>query len=270
MVYRQLFLDAIADALNGTEYRLVNNSFYIYKREVGIIIIVTFDTYWNVSGFRIYGGASAFCDQIELSSNGQLGIHCYDLNDYASHCGLPKIDNDNPLSEPFGRPKRYTKVLLVEKLQQNMELFRKSLLADLLEIESMEDYYNFEVKAGGIRYSVAIPFPSIDAFFLCIFLGKFKEAGHIYLRFLKNMHYYYSIIEKINDSMNLASAYVIINALDGIDTQENSNKDSFIRFEKEAEMVENILRKHEAALMEEVQNRINKSRIICDRFFAEK
>ena len=270
MLYRQLFLDAIAATLNGIEYHLVNNSFYIYKREIGIIIIATFDTYWNVSGFRIYGGASAFCDQIELLPNGQLGIHCYDLNDYAPHCDLSKIDNDNPLSESLGMPKRYTKALLEEKLQQNMELFKKSLLADLLKIESMEEYYSFEVKANGTKYSVAIPFPSVDAFFLCILLGKFKEAGHIYLRFLKNMNNYYPSIEKINNSMNLTSAYVIINALDGIDVQANSNKDAFIRFEKEAEVVENVLRKHETVLMKEVQNRINKSRIICDRFFAEK
>lgn len=264
-IYRQMFLGAIADALSGIEYHLVNDAFYVYKREIGVVIKVTFDAYSNVSAFRIYGGASAFCSSIELTSGGGLSVGCRDLNDYALRCGLPAIDNDNPL----GAGKRYRKAVLEEKLQKNMALFKKSMLADLLGIESVEDYYNYEVKAGGIRYTVEIPFPCIDTFFLCISLGKFREASHIYLRMLLQYMYTKSI-DAINESMHLSSKDAVMDALDRVDVQVNSNKDTFIRFEKEAEAVESVLRDHEASLMEEVENRIDKSRIICDRFFTGK
>lgn len=266
MLYHQLFIDAIADTLSGTEYRLLDDSFYIYKREIGIVIKATFDVFNNASEFRIYGGASAFCERIK-SFDGHLAITCYDLNEYALRCGLPQIDNVNPLGSGN---RRYKKEVLAEKLQQNMELFRKSMLADLLGIESLEDYYNFAVKAYGTKYSVAIPFPEYDTFFLSISLGKFKEASHIYLRFLKNMSIYDSVVEAINDSMHLALDCDIFNALDGIDMQANTNMDAFDQFDKEAEVIESILRKHETILMDIIQYRVYASRIVCDRFFAAK
>lgn len=302
MVYRQLFLDAIADALCGTNYRLVNcpdfnfSSFYIYQREIGITANISFNTYYNTSGFDIIvclGSLSE--DTIEDDDLRYLNVSCYTLNEYASVCGLMPIDNNNPLSEPLGRPKRYTKALLVEKLQQNMELFRKSLLADFLHIENMEDYFNFRAKmesnevagfferanfediynynltADAIISAVKIPYPSEQAFSLCLSLGKFKEASYVYLLpFFKSDYFHSDCLDRIDTCMKLELKKEVAKALEGIDMPVNSSKDAFIRFEREAKVVENILRKHQTALMEVIQNRVNKNRIIVDRFFAKK
>ena len=284
MTYRRMFLDAIAGALNGTDYRFIDGEYYIYKREVGIVISVTYDTYWNMNGFHIEGSLSSFCGRRSITRYGLSNDYFYELNVYAYSCGLPRVDEVNPLllsgslSGYYIRYlRRYPKELLAENLQRTMELLKKSMLADFLGIESMEDYYNFIVKHRRIICPVEIPSPieipspTEDAFFLCILLGKLKEASHIYLRFLYSKEDYGPYIEVLNEVINLKPVFRDIqNALDGIEPQTNSGNDALIRFEEEAEVVETILRKHEAVLKEETQNRINESRIICDRYFAEK
>lgn len=265
MLYNQLFVDAIANALHDCKYTLVNNSFYIFNREIGLVISFGFDMFMNGSNFAIYGGADALCSQIDLWPNGQLSICGYDVNAYAPICGETAIDNLN-INTATGDPKRYSKSLLTHKLDQNISLLEKCLLPDLLQIRNLEDYYNFKVKADGTRYFVATPFPTINTFFLCISLGKFKEASHIYHRMLLRQD---NSIYDINACMHLASQSMINDALTGIDAQATSIIESFARIEREADVIEQILRDHHAALTIATQSRIDSSRATCDRFFAK-
>ena len=265
MLYRQLFIDAISDVLHDIQYRLVGNSFYIYKREIGVVICIGFDVFMGGSNFIIYGGAESVCSDIELLPNGKLPIGCYDVNVYAQRYRLPAFTNLN-INPTDGAPKRYSKALLVPKLQQNLMLLKERLLPDLLRIESMEDYYNFKVRADGMMNAVAIPFPTIHTFYLCIFLGLIEPASHIYLRMHQRDD---GNIAFINDHMKKDSRKKMIDVLECTQSRYIVLLESFEQYDTKAKAIETVLRENQESLKVEAQKRIERSTNTLNHFFSE-
>jgi len=265
MLFRQLFLDAISNELNGMDYYLKDNSFYIYKREAGVVLCISFDVFSNGSDFWVGAGAEDFSSSIEQLPNGQLSVRCYDVNEYAPRHGLQAIDNCNVSPENF-LPKRHSKSTLLPKLHQNMNLLRNSLLKDLLSIETPEDYYRFRVRGDGMHHVASIPFPTISSFFLCVSLGKLREASHVYLMMLRRQD---RNICAIDECMQLKPSDRILGALDECydPTPSNKNRNTYEQLEKEAKAIETVLNEYQKALLAETQRRIDSSRTVCDAFF---
>ena len=265
MLFKQIFIDAIADVLKDTKYYLIDDSFYIYKREIGIVICLGFDVLLGGWTFYIAGGAASFCNNIELLPDHQLAIHCYDVNEYVEKCKCPSIENVN-FDKVTGNPKRYTKALFIPKLRENIVLLKDRLLPDLLHIESLEDYYRFLVHADRTDYYIPIPLPSENTFFLCISLKKIREASHVYLLMLKQDD---PAINSINQCMQLESEDIIFDALRQAASGAVSNKEAYTKIEDQAQIIEDMLRKHQNLLEIELQRRITNSREICERYFSE-
>lgn len=263
MLFRQLFLDAISRELNGVEYCLKGDSFYIYRREIGVVICIAFDVFSNGSEFYIGAGATDFSSSIEVHPNGQLSVRCYDVNEYAPRCGYRGIDNRNVNPENC-LPQRYSKSALVLKIQENVNLLRNTLLKELLGMQSLEDYYSFRVRADALHHTASIPFPTIDAFFLCISLDKFREAGHVYRMMLQRRD---RDIFAIDECIRLNLSDRILRSLDEDCTQVTTNRDAFLRLEREGAVIEGILNEHRTTLLDEAQRKIARSRAVCDTYF---
>ena len=262
MLHRQLFIDAIENALGDTDYRLVGDSFYLYRPERGLVIKLSFDVLSGGSDFYIYGGAAAFCDKIEIWPDGQLSISGCDVSTYASCCGLPTFSNMNIDTANILLARRYTKAQLSRGIARNIDVFKKTLMPELLHMEGMEDYFNFKVKADGFRYYVPIPFPGINAFYLCLQLGKFREASHVCLMMLQR------------DAENVRAICKnmlpdVINALGNTETPEiHSNANTFERLDAQAKSIESVLNARQDDLKVVLRQRIDYSRTVCEKFFG--
>lgn len=264
MLFRELFIDAIAHELRDVEYRLIGDRFYIYKCETGIVCSFSFDVIMNGSDFYIFGGAASFCDKIEMLPSRQLLLYGYDVSSYAARCGLKSFSNVNYGADVYQR-KRYTKAQIIKAIENNMAVFRETLLPDILNIASLEDYYNLRVKGDGFGYYVPVPFPSVSSFYLCISLEKFREASHVYLQMLRRND---EGVGEIDRHMHLPTRNHVIEALDKLYEARPVFADSFERLDREAKIIEDILLEHKEYLAEQLQRRISASRETCDVFFV--
>lgn len=244
---------------------MANDVFYIYKREFGLIIKFSFDVQMGGSDFFIYGGLSSFSDRIELWPNSQLSIYGYDVSTYATRCGQQAFSNMNP-NLRNGLPNRYTKREITNRICYNIDMLKKYLLKDIMQISNFKEYYDFKVKADGFGYYLPIPFPSIDTFFLCISLNMLKQASHIYNLMLRRHD---DNINVINKCMKLPSKSYIEDSLINPETflHSKSSLNSASVLESEAHIIENILIKQYSNLLIALDNTITNSRTVCDTFF---
>lgn len=268
MLYKQIFIDEISNAINSIDYFIANDVFYIYKRELGLIIKLSFDVQMGGSDFFIYGGLSSFSDRIELWPNSQLSIYGYDVSTYATRCGQQAFSNMNPILRN-GLPKRYTKKEITNRICYNIDMLKKYLLKDIMQISNLKEYYDFKVKADGFGYYLPLPFPSIDTFFLCISLDRFKQASHIYNLMLRRND---DNINTINKYMELPFKSYIEDSLLNSETRfhSKSSLNSLSILESEAYIIENILIKQRSNLLITLDNTITNSRTVCDTFFRTK
>lgn len=155
-------------------------------------------------------------------------------------------------------------------LQENISLLKNTLLAELLKIDSVEDYYAFAIKHDsllmGTQYFPPIPFPSLSAFFLCIHVGKIREAGAVYTALL---HQHNEAIFNINACMRPESTKEIHEKFDRLD-YPNTMHGGAERWLAEIEIVCNLLRERQELLKDEVSKRIERSRNVCDWFLADR
>lgn len=149
-------------------------------------------------------------------------------------------------------------------------MLKNTLLAELLKIDSVEDYYAFAIKHDsllmGTQYFPPIPFPSLSAFFLCIHVGKIREAGAVYTALL---HQHNEAIFNINACMRPESTKEIHEKFDRLD-YPNTMHGGAERWLAEIEIVCNLLRERQELLKDEVSKRIERSRNVCDRFLADR
>ena len=273
MTFKEEFLKAIGEILSGQRYYLVGNSFYIYRPEVEMVCEFSFDVIWGGRDFEILGGAATFCDDIGIvpeahaseENRGRLNIWCPSVGDYARAQGLANIQNTN--FDAMGSPKKYTKKELLPRLLENTALLKKTLLAELLRIESIEDYYAFALKRDslftGTKYFPQILFPTLDAFFLSVHVGKMQEAGAIYIVLLRQQS---EAVYKINACMRLELTKVLNERFAQLD-YPNTMRVPAERWLAEAEIVGALLEEQQELLMGEVSRRIERSRKVCNSFF---
>lgn len=251
-MYKELFTQAMKPILQGMDYVQEDCSFYLYRRPIQVVELISFDMISGGGMFYVFGGAAAFCNAICVYPNNQLSIGCYDVNDYLLKQGKPSLDN-RCFSDNTGLSlKRYSKKQFIEQLDKNLELFRNTLLSDILKIKSLDDYYSFKVKGDAYGHIARIPFPTIDSFNLCIQLGKIYEASIIVFQMLRRNDPYLQLIDKIL-SMRIIKA-----------TQDMEYVEDICEF---------ILHTLEANLDKfriELDLRIDESRRICDQFFEKR
>ena len=266
MIFKKEFLNAIDAVLSGQRHYLVGNNFYIYRPEVEMVCEFSFYVLCGGRDFEILGGAAAFCDDIEIlpetcaskENRGRLNVWCPSVGDYARAQGLADIQNTN--FDAMGIPQKYTKEELLPKLWENTALLKDTLLAELLSIKSMDDYYAFALKRDslftGTKYFPQILFPSLGAFFLSIRVGKMQEASAIYIVLLRQQS---EAISKINACMRFESAKELTERFAQID-YPNTMRGAVERWMSEIKIVDDLLEERRELLMEEVSRRIEKSK----------
>lgn len=247
-MYKELFIQAMKSVLQGTDYVQDDCFFYYYRRSIQVVMKIGFEVIWGGADFRLWGGATSFCEGIEEFPDNWISIQCYEVNYYSCKQGGPSYSNI--CESENGAIKRYGKKQFIEQLDKNIELFRNRQLPDLLSIDSLDSYYNFKVKADAYGHIAKIPFPGLHSFYLCIQLGKIYEASIIVFQMMakhdRNIHE----IDKI-------LSVRIIEATKDMEYVEDI-----------CEYILQLLNANIEKLRIEVERRVDESRRICDQFFA--
>lgn len=275
MLYKKQFEAALIEALGDCGYYQIDDDFYIYKPEVEMVCMFTYDVFWGGRDFEILAGASSFSEGIETKPNSrckrtegarQLDVRCLGVRDYVRGTGVAQLDNVH--YDDRGYPMKHTKATLLPKLEENIALLRSTLLADLQSINTFEDYYAHAVRREtpmfSAGYSIALLDPSPSAFFLCLRAGRIEEASAIYLAMLRNGS---NELDTLNTCMQLESTEELFKTLRRPD-YTCTLRESVKQWLAQIEIVAKLLEERRAPLEAELSRRIAQSRETCENFFA--